>query len=557
MPEPRDIPLCEPQAIFGFINPPLEVAHSTATGGLDSYRQEPNAGRPAAKVRQLGQVATPPVLAKAMATWVCAPHPSTILDPALGLGNLLHACRALSPQATLTGIEIDAEIVAQAHHTAPANTRLHSGDYLRMRVPPSPAIIANPPYIKASRLNFDAHDWAAFEDRFDCKLDRLTNAYALFLLKIWHDLAPEGRAAVLIPGEFLNANYGVEIKRKLAREIHPIATLVLDPSINAFDTALTTSAILLLEKSRVPRRHMPAYLGRSLQCLGPAVEAIAATPGSPPPVELPTTELSTLSPDEKWLNRILGHHEEHAAFTHRVGDFFRCSRGIATGANEYFCLRPSEVSRHGLSVRDFFPCVTKTADVSGLVFDDDTHHRLQTDDKRCWLLAPKQPDAPMLRYLALGRDAGVAGKFLPSHRPVWYLPENRPAAHAWIAVFSRDTLKCIFNASETRNLTCFHSVYARSGSSLDAARLVVFLNSSLGRTAVRQAQRFYGDGLNKLEPKDVEAIPCPSLAPEYEAANRRLVNRLTSIENLPAQHQAPAIDALAEEIFGLTPQAVA
>lgn len=550
--------LAEPQALFGFLQQNSEtISTSLATGGDCSFATEPIVGRATAKVRELGQVATPAALAEAMAIWVTSAHPSQILDPALGLGNLLNACQPLAPNARLEGIEIDADIIEQARRTAPADTRLFCGNYLRMRIRPSAAIIANPPYIKASRLDWGESDWACMEELLDCHLDRLTNAYALFLLKIWHDLAPGGRAAVLIPSEFLNANYGVEIKRKLLRDLRPVATLVFDPAINAFETALTTSTILLLEKTSRPEAAMPAYLIRDLATLSPTVSALA---NGDPLAALPlltTTELSHFSPEEKWLNRILGLHEENNAFTHRVGDFFRCSRGIATGANDYFCLRPSELIPHGLSTSDFRPCVAKTADISGLVFDTDAHARLQADDKRCWLLAPADPDAAMKRYLALGHSSGVATKFLPSHRPVWYLPENRAAAHAWIAVFSRDSLKCVLNTTGTRHLTCFHGVYARSGSAADAARLVLFLNSSIGRIAIRQAQRFYGDGLNKLEPKDVESIPCPSLAPVSDATNQRLIAQLKRIEKLPAAQQPAALDTLAIECFDLTPQAAA
>jgi adenine-specific DNA-methyltransferase len=546
----------EPQALFGFLTSHAEPPSHLATGGGNSYTAEPPKGRDHAKIREFGQVATPSVLADALALWISSSSPSDILDPALGLGNLLHACRPLVPTAKLEGIEIDPDIVMQARHTAPVGATLICGNYLRMRVRPRAAIIANPPYIKAARLDFGEADWAGFEDLLDCRLDRLTNAYALFLLKIWHDLAPLGRAAVLIPSEFLNANYGAEIKRKLLRHIRPVGTLVLDTSLNAFDTALTTSAILLLEKSPAHRARVPAYLIRDLATLQPAIAAIAADPATTDPAGLVPTELSSFIPEEKWLNRILGRHEEHVAFTHRVGDFFRCSRGIATGANEYFCLRPSDLTAHRLASRDFLPCVTKAPDVGGLVFNCDAHAALQAEDKRCWLLAPAEPDAEMLRYLALGQSTGIADKFLPSHRSVWYLPENRAAAHAWVAVFSRETLKCVFNETDTRHLTCFHGIYARSGIPADAALVVLFLNSSLGRIAIRQAQRFYGDGLNKLEPKDVEAIPCPSLATQSDAINRSVIAQLKRIETLPAARQPAALDALAEGTFGLTPQAV-
>jgi adenine-specific DNA-methyltransferase len=553
--DPEDNTLCEPQTLFGFFEPAQSSAPThLATGGLCSFQAEPKHGRAAGKVRELGQVATPPLLASGLAAWVTSLQPTEILDPALGLGNLLNACRPLAPQARLAGIEIDPDLIAEARHTTPVGTRIQCADYLRTRTPLAPAIIANPPYIKAARLGWSESDWAWAETTLDCRLDRLTNAYVLFLLKIWRDLAPGGRAAVLIPGEFLNANYGESIKEKLLRDIRPVATLVLDPAINAFDTALTTSAILLLEKSTHQRTSIPAYLVSRLDLLHPSITAI--TQGHVP--DLSIIELARLKPYDKWLNRILGQHQEHDAFTHRVGDFFRCSRGIATGANDYFCLRPSELDTHQLSARDFTPCIAKAPDVVGLVFNQHALQRLQAEDKRCWLLAPDNThSAPLRRYLEHGELSGISARFLPSHRSVWYQPENRAPAHAWIGVFSRDSLKCVLNLTEARHLTCFHGAYARSDSVADAALFVLFLNSSLGRIAIRQVQRFYGDGLNKLEPKDVESIPCPSLAPLGTAKTSALVQKLQEIDALPTPRRQREIDALAMAYFDLNAQAVA
>lgn len=547
----------EPQALFGFTSPNVVTTHTVSKGGDDSFSVEPKRGRDVEKVRSLGQVATPRALATVMASWVVAGRPAEILDPAAGLGNLLNACRTLAASPKLEGIEIDPVIAEQANRTTPKGTRLICGDYLKMQVRPRSGIVANPPYIKAARLDLRPSDWEHLEDLLDCPLDRLTNAYVLFLLKIWRDLAPGGRAAVLIPGEFLNANYGVPIKARLLKHIRPVATLVLDPALNLFDTALTTSTLLLLEKAERVCAVTPAYFVRRLGDLQPLVDDLISANGDPRLLTTSSVDVSGFLPSEKWLNRIMGLHEEHEAFTHRLGDFFRCSRGIATGANDYFCLRPSDIAAHGLAARDFLPCVTKAPDFSGLVFDSEAHARLQTDDKRCWLLAPQTPDVAMRHYLAAGESAGVAAKFLPSHRPVWYLPENRAPAQAWIAVFSRDTLKCVLNETDTRHLTCFHGIYARPGSSADPARLVLFLNSSLGRIAIRQAQRFYGSGLNKLEPKDVEAIPCPSLAATPAMASRRLIASLKEIECMPILDQPAALDTLAEKTFGLTTQAVA
>ena len=169
----------------------------------------------------MGQVATPEPVAALMAKWVMSAKPRTVLDPAAGLGGLLAACRQIDGNVKLVGVERDVETLQRAKTTAPRGAKLILADYLKSDAGLFDGIIANPPYVKAHRLDYSEEDWRFFEERLGTPLDRLTNLYALFLLKIWEDLAPGGHAAVILPAEFLNANFGEEIKERLVRSDSP------------------------------------------------------------------------------------------------------------------------------------------------------------------------------------------------------------------------------------------------------------------------------------------------------------------------------------------------
>src|SRR5258708_30975214 len=190
------------------------------------------------ETKQLGQVATPEPIARLMARWVMSAKPNAVLDPAAGLGGLLAACRNFDERVELVGAERDTETLQGVVTSAPRGTKLILADYLKSEAGLFDGIIANPPYVKAHRLEYSEKDWLYFEERLGTPLDRLTNLYALFLLKIWEDLAPHGRAAVILPAEFLNANFGEEIKERLIRIIRPVAVVVFAPSVNIFEEAL-------------------------------------------------------------------------------------------------------------------------------------------------------------------------------------------------------------------------------------------------------------------------------------------------------------------------------
>ncbi|MBI4023766.1 MAG: N-6 DNA methylase [Verrucomicrobia bacterium] len=202
-----------------------------ATGETD-----PHAGAETWKreTKSLGQVATPQPVAELMARWVMSAKPTTVLDPAAGIGSLLHECCRLNHDAQLVGVECDDETWRQAKCAAPRGTKLILADYLLSNGGQFDGIIANPPYVKAQRLDYSEGNWRYFEERFGTSLDRLTNLYALFLLKIWEDLAPHGRAAVLLPAEFLNANFGEEIKERLLIAMRPPGLAIFTPTLNLF-----------------------------------------------------------------------------------------------------------------------------------------------------------------------------------------------------------------------------------------------------------------------------------------------------------------------------------
>src|SRR5260221_5443403 len=160
----------------------------------------------------------------------------------------------------LVGVERDMDTLQRAKKAAPRGAKLILADYLKSDAGLFDGIIANPPYVKAHRLDYSERDWRYFEERLGTPLDRLTNLYALFLLKGWEDLAPGGRAAVILPAEVLNANFCYEIKDRLVQAIRPAALLVFSPSVNLFADTLTTSAIVFLDKARAAEA--PAWAKR-------------------------------------------------------------------------------------------------------------------------------------------------------------------------------------------------------------------------------------------------------------------------------------------------------
>ena len=511
------------------------------------------------KAKELGQVETPTEIATVMASWLLTKKPKAILDPAVGPGALLRACHANTKgkyKPELIGVELDADTVTLANHRVPKGTQLMEGDYLLLDIDPVHAIIANPHYVKATTYAYSNEEWEAIEATLGLSLDRLTNVYALFVLKIWHDLANGGRASIIVPAEFLNANYGDEIKDALLKITKPAGIAVFNPSVSLFDKALTTSAIIFFDKSKDSRPVWSSIVNNLAELRG--FINFLNTGERHPLQEHSIVDVSGWSNTDKWINPLLraaqgpAIAQPHGGLTKNLRHYYRCKRGIATGANDYFCLSVPEITEHRLSMEDVTPCITKAADAASLFFTAEDFNTLREGGRRCYLLDPTSDSAAIKAYLRKGEELKIHERFLTKSRKQWYKPERREAAQIWVGVFSRERVGYVINEARIKNLTCFHGLYAtKAQAGLDVLTLL-FLNSRYGAEAFASISRFYGSGLNKVEPKDVEAMPCPEfpvLPPDTIAAiKHEMVSRTEAAETA---NTTPNFDDLCQLHLGL------
>ena len=208
--------------------------------------------------KKYAQFFTPYPIAQFMANWITAnKQMQTVLDPAFGLGIFARAIRQINKECIIKGFEIDSTILQQAENIFDyeENTTILLKDYMfndwENRYD---GIVCNPPYFKF-------HDYEnkttlkEIEEKLGLKLNGFTNLYTLFLLKSAYQLNAGGRAAYIIPSEFLNSDYGKLVKSYLIKNKLLRFIIIFNFEENVFDDALTTASILLFandnEKSEV------------------------------------------------------------------------------------------------------------------------------------------------------------------------------------------------------------------------------------------------------------------------------------------------------------------
>jgi adenine-specific DNA-methyltransferase len=475
---------------------------------------------PAEHRRSFGQYFTPSRIAAWMADWVIQPSTRSLLDPAAGTGVLLQAAlrqQQRHAEIALTALDADPAILqVLAHNLRDAQARLtiRQQDFLLDDDPAAyDAIICNPPYLRHRRLHDRQALLAGLERQLGIKLSAFSNSYVLFMLKIATRLAAQGRATIITPVEYLNANFGVPIRSFLLRRNLVDGLLLFEHTRLVFDDANTTACVLLLRADRVPD--------------DPIVFAHVADETELAPIdELPAHAVaryapSSLDAEAKWLRLFPATPAAPTWLPDQrmvaLGSLAEVRRGIATGANEFFTLTEAERADHAIPTEYARLCITKAAHAPHLVFTADDLAGLRETNKKIYLLdAQSDLPEPLRIYLERGLRLGIDRRFLPAHRTLWFAMEHRPVAPLWVNVFSRRGFRFVLNDAQIANLTPFHCIYPSLAHSSHLLLLAAFLNSAIAESVIAGQQRIYGSGLRKFEPLDVAAlaVPDPAVVPE-------------------------------------------
>lgn len=463
--------------------------------------------------KALGQYFTPPAVARFLCAWACR-GAATVLDPAAGNSVLLCQARRVAPDAALTGYEVDEAVLAFFGN--PAEAQLHRQDYLAADWQRQyDAIVCNPPYLRFQAIADRTGLLERFRAHTGVRYSRYTNLSVLFLIKSLCQLAPGGRLAYILPAEFLNARYGTPVKELLVRRRLLRAVINFPHDRELFPDAITTCCLLLVD--REPKDGVAFYRVDSMEQLA---DLPVETLGRDAPVRVPW---QGLDPGEKWRRYLW--QEPPAAYAHltRVERFCTVSRGIATGANGYFCFNRSRMAAEGLDPSCFSRCVCRSASVETPLFTGADFDELARRDRTVFLLDLKGPvSGAAAAYLEKGAALGIPQKYLPSIRHPWYAMEQKPPAPIWMTSASRGRIKFVRNLAGARALTTFHLVYLRPEWEALTDLLFCYFLTPIAQELLGRNRKALGNGLQKFQPRDFQEAPMLDVTVLSDADRRQV-----------------------------------
>ncbi len=479
---------------------------------LDSRKSQDERNR-------LGQFATPEKLANDMVrigiTLLDSFSKIKFIDPAFGTGVFYSALRRNTDRNKIDvayGFEID------PHYGIPARQLWSSSDiiiklndFTKEKLPGEEDsrfnfLVCNPPYVRHHHLSSDDKVRLQHVVKQSCgiRIYGLTGLYCYFLL-LAHKWLQEGGVGVwLIPSEFMDVNYGREIKYYLTNKVKVIRIHRFTPSDVQFDKALVSSTVIWFHKEIPNRNHQIEFtFGNSVD--NPDISRKI-------PIEL-------LKNEGKWT-RFPVSDVAKKKFRYKLSDMFIIKRGIATGDNKFFILSKQDAIKHKIPKECIKPILPSPRYLKqNEVFSDEDGFPVL--ENQYFLLDCELPEhkvkaeyPELWNYLKTGKDK-VANRYICRNRRVWYFQEKRPPAKILCTYIGRNTsqnggpFRFILNHSQAIAPNVYLLLYPKpflSQKLLYDSELLrkiwLFLNS-IPSEAIIEEGRVYGGGLHKLEPKEL------------------------------------------------------
>lgn len=473
--------------------------------------------------RKLGQFATPTTLARDIVSFgiekMDSPHRIKFFDPAFGTGAFY--------SALLESADIDDIVVAKALEIDPLfanaardfwsgyNIEIINADFTNKEPDEKyNLIICNPPYVRHQLIDSDRKDYIKRKTMqvSGVKLSGLAGLYCHFLLQSVQWMEEGAIAGWLIPSEFMDVNYGREIKNFLLNEVELFRIHRFSPDDAQFDDALVSSAVVWFRKKKSTAKNVLFSYGGT-QCSPKLSKAI---------------DIDTLRRETKWTRFPCLPQRSEKAPSPKLKDYFDVRRGIATGSNDFFILEESRIIELGLPFEFFRPILPSARYVKITEIESDEsgnpvlpQHLFLLD---CRLSEEEvEKNYPRLwNYLESGREH-VSKGYLCKSRKCWYFQEQRDAPILICTYMGRQSdsnnsaFRFILNNSKATVTNSYLALYPHKSllNSFDRKpalkRIVWEMLNGMTPDSLHDEGRIYGGGLQKIEPKELLNVDVPFL----------------------------------------------
>jgi adenine-specific DNA methylase len=502
-----------------------------------------------------GAFFTPPEIAKYLVDWAIRSSDDIVLEPSCGEASFLLAAAnrlrefGAAPHLwseQLHGVEIFDTSARRAEcilHDNGFAATISVGDFFEHKTSFSyNAVVGNPPFVRYQ--DFSGIPRARSLEAAlaqGVRLSGLSSSWAAFVIKAALHLAADGRLALVLPAELLSVNYAQEVRKFLLKRFGRIKLIMFEERI--FPGVLEEVVLLLAEGSG-GAKCFEVHQARDVRSLQ-SVDGAKWTEHAP-------------GNNDKWTPALVS-QDAFATYKTLVSERFeelrtwgRTYLGAVTGNNQFFALTTTEAREHGFCDNDVIRVSPPgTRHLRGLVFSETAWKQLAKDGARCLLLYPrKEPSDAAMRYISYGEKSGIPEAYKCRVRKPWWRVPLVESPDLFLTYMNHDRPRLVSNSARAQILNSLYGVQLVAGRKQLGREIlpIASLNSVtlLGSEIVGRA---YGGGLLKMEPREADKLPVPSLAhiKQVEQALKNLKPQLA--QSLRSGELKSAIEAVDRILF--------
>jgi hypothetical protein len=470
-----------------------------------------------ASARKLrGAFFTPPAVCDHVVRWAVRSAGDLVLEPACGeAAFLLAASERLhdlgNPKPAVEGIEVHGPSAAAADRLlrrAGAQPRIRPVDFFTQPAEPRfDAVVGNPPYVRYQDFRGLSRESAlAAAAGAGVRLTNLASSWAAFTVHAARFLRPDGRLGLVLPAELLTVNYAAEVRRYLLGRFRRVRLVMFTERI--FPGVLEEVVLLLAEGE-----------GGTDSCEVTQVSGAGWLDGArgvanrwtPPdrrakwtPALLPATGLTSY--------QAASGHEKMSTLRAGWGE---TTLGMVTGNNSFFALTPARAAEVGLTDEDMIRISPPgSRHLRSLALHEREWIELGARGSPTLMFRPRGTPSPAAQaYVRQGEQSGVHLAYKCRVRsPWWRVPLVEPA-DLLLTCMNAETPQFAANQAGMHHLNSVHGVYlAVPHKGIGQELLPAAALNSVTLLGAELVGRTYGGGILKVEPKEADRLPIPSVA---------------------------------------------
>ncbi len=475
--------------------------------------------------KERGAFFTPPRMSRFVTNWAIRNPNDRVLEPSCGeaafLVEAIERFHAMSHQVSpnqIHGVELHAasadtarQLVAESGGTA----TITAADFFDVEPTPTfDAVVGNPPYIRYQQFTGAARA-KSIEAALahGVRLNGLSSSWAAFTVHASQFLTANGRLGLVLPAELLAVSYAASVRRFLLKRFHRVRLIVFEELV--FPGVLA-EVVLLLAEGQGPTNKIEIVQLRTLD-------------------ELTNLDLDTISSseipisDEKWTRALVSQdgeaaYRELASSTHfeQLVDWGTPYLGAVTGANKFFALTATEAKTLKIPDHELLRISPPgSRHLRGLTFSNETWKEQIAEGARGLLFYPSdEPSSAASQLIAEGERAGVANGFKCRNRRPWFRVPLVKKPDLLMTYMDQERPRIVTNEAGVHVLNSLYGISLSHGrKELGREYLPLACLNSVSLLGAELIGRSYGGGVLKIEPREADRLPIPSLNTVKEIAD--------------------------------------